>query len=102
MNQQIEYNGKVYTLNDIPKSFTRKVKNNILQQYVDHIRRGREYRAKNKERMNKLCREYRKKHKARLIKQCREYYYKNREALLIKSKEYYEANIDIIKEKDRI
>ena len=57
MTKSIEYNGKVYTYKDIPKSFLKKYKKDPLLQYINAKKRQHKYYLDNKEALNERTRE---------------------------------------------
>tara|TARA_R100001082_G_scaffold23042_1_gene11155 strand:+ start:89 stop:1099 length:1011 start_codon:yes stop_codon:yes gene_type:complete len=97
--KSIIYKGKIYTIKDIPKSFLKKYKTNILKQYIASKIRCHENYLKNKEVRNKQSRENYLKNKEHYAKLNKTRYNEKRDEILAKSKQYYNSNRSIILKK---
>ena len=62
---------------------------------------NKEYKLKNKEKIDLQRKEYHQKNKEVITLKSKEYYEKNKEELILKSKEYREKNKDKIKNKNK-
>ena len=102
IRDSINYNGKVYTLNDVPNSFKNKYKTDVLGQYVRSLDRQKKDYIKNKEARNKRSREDYIKNKEHYRKLARKRYDEKKEEIIAQTKEYYQANRDIILKKAEV
>ena len=98
--KSIKYNGKTYTVKDIPKCFLKKYRDpEPLEQWIAHKIRGHKNYLKNKEARNQRSREDYINKREYYRKLGRERYNKQRDELLAQKKEYYNNNRDIILKK---
>tara|TARA_R110002051_G_scaffold322547_1_gene413335 strand:- start:1201 stop:2217 length:1017 start_codon:yes stop_codon:yes gene_type:complete len=102
MTKSIEYNGKVYTYKDIPNSFLKKYKTNLLIQYINQKKRQYKYYLDNKEVLCKRNHEDYIKNKAHYAKLNKDRYNEKRDEILKYKKEYYYSNKDKLSKKAKI
>ncbi len=102
MIKSIEYNGKVYTYKDIPKSFLKKYKTDPLLQYINQKKRQHKYYLDNKEALNKSTRENYIKNKAHYAKVNKKRYDEKRDEILRNRKKYYYKNRDMLLSKAKV